>query len=73
MKEKTNNIVWLSSKDLISGQVLTAEIKVAKIAKIEIFSRFKQYNLGDKAHIEVRATDDSGNTFSSLDGFKFEW
>ena len=73
LKEKTKNLVWLTAKDQLSGQVLNAEIKVSKISKIEIFSRFKQFNLGDRAHIEVRATDDEGNTFSCLDGFKFEW
>jgi len=30
-------------------------------------------NKGDNHHIEVRAYDDEGNAFSSLEGFKFEW
>ena len=54
-------------------QTLIAEVKVAKIDRLEIFSRFRQINNGDKQHIEVRAYDDEGNQFSSLEGFKFEW
>ena len=56
-----------------SRQVLSAQIKVAQIEKLEIFSRFRQMNRGDRQHLEVRAYDDEGNVFSSLDGLHFDW
>jgi hypothetical protein len=30
-------------------------------------------NIGSQQHLEVRAYDDQGNIFSSLDGFRFDW
>ena len=65
--------MWLTAKDLSSQTVLTAQIKIAKIQKIEIFSRFRLVNTRDRAHLEVRAYDEEGNVFSSLDGFRFKW
>ena len=70
--------------DLGSYQVLHAEIKVAKIEKLEIvglgksskekyFSRFRQIKTGYKQHLAVRAYDDEGNIFSSLSGLRFDW
>ena len=59
--------------NLGSYQVLHAEIKVAKIEKLEIFSRFRQINRGDRQHLAVRAYDDEGNIFSSLSGLRFDW
>ena len=56
-----------------STTVLTAEVKVEKIHRIEIFSRFKQINRGDKLHLRVLGYDEEGNTFSSLDGLRFDW
>ena len=52
---------------------MTVEVKVAKIQRIEIFSRFKQINKGDNYHLEVRAFDDEGNAFNTMEGFKFDW
>jgi hypothetical protein len=52
---------------------LTAQVKNARIHRLEIFSRFRQINKGDKHYMEVRAFDDEGNVFSSLEGFKFDW
>lgn len=56
-----------------STTVLTAQIKVARIARIEISSRFRQVSRGDTLHLQVRAYDAEGNVFSSLDGLRFDW
>jgi hypothetical protein len=53
--------------------VLQAQIEVAKIDRIEIFSRFRQLSRGDSQHLAVRAFDKEGNVFSTLDGFRFDW
>lgn len=38
-----------------------------------MFSRFRQINKNDNMHLEVRAYDEEGNSFNSLEGFKFDW
>jgi hypothetical protein len=48
-------------------------VEIAKIARIEIFSRFRQLSRGDSQHLAVRAFDKEGNVFSTLDGFRFDW
>ena len=63
-----NNIFKLGS-----NTVLTAQIKVAKINRIEIFTRFRQVSTGDQINLQALAYDVEGNVFSSLDGLRFEW
>lgn len=65
--------VWLSAKDLRTHSNLKAEVKVAKIHRIEIFSRFGQINKGDSQSLEVKAFDEEGRAFTTLEGFKFDW
>lgn len=65
--------VWLSARDLRTHSNLKAEVKVAKIHRIEIFSRFGQINRGDSQSLEVKAFDDEGRAFTTLEGFKFDW
>jgi len=72
-QRETKSVIWLTAKDKRSGQALTAEITVGKVAKLEIFSRFRQIPKGDRQQLQVRAYDDEGNVFSTLDGFHFDW
>lgn len=65
--------VWLSARDLRTHSSLKAEIKVAKIHRIEIFSRFGQINKGDSQYLEVKAFDDEGRAITTLEGFNFDW
>jgi hypothetical protein len=65
--------IWLSGHDLRTHRSLRAEIRVARIHRLEIFSRSRQFSRGDNQHIEVRAVDAEGNSFSSQEGFKFDW
>ena len=73
IEKETSNIIWLTAKDKSSSQVLTAQIKVAKIARLEIHSRMRQVAKNDKVHLEARAIDSEGNSISSLDGLQFDW
>jgi len=56
-----------------SQQVLSTQVNLAKIKSIEIFSRTRQVNSGDHQHLQVKAYDDQGNVFSSLQGLRFNW
>lgn len=73
LAEENSGTVWLTARDSASTTVLTAQIKVAKIARIEIASRFRQVSRGDTLHLQVRAYDAEGNVFSSVDGLRFDW
>lgn len=66
---ETTNLIYLSAKDKRSGSVLTSTVKVKRIHRIEIFSRFRQIARGDRAQLEVKAYDDEGNVFSTVEGF----
>lgn len=46
--KESKSVVWLTAKDSSSYKSLYAEIKVAKIDKLEIFSRFRQINRDDR-------------------------
>jgi hypothetical protein len=65
--------VWLSARDLRTHSSLKAEVKVAKIHRIEIFSRFGQINKGDSQYLEAKAFDEERRAFTTLEGFNFDW
>ena len=69
--ENFNNQIIILFID--SKKTLQAQIEVARIARIEIYSRFRQIGKGEKTHLAVRAYDKDGNSFSSLKGLKFDW
>ncbi|KAJ8036585.1 hypothetical protein HOLleu_20604 [Holothuria leucospilota] len=57
-----------------SGLSLRCDVIVAKIVFIDIVTTTRILYLGDSPEeFEVRALDDKGNTFSSLEGLEFEW
>jgi hypothetical protein len=70
---ETKSVIWLTAKDKRSGQALTAAVTVGKVARLEIFARFRQIPKGDRQRLHVRGYDDEGNIFSTLDGFRFDW
>jgi len=73
LSEVTKDLIGCIYLFVASTTVLTAQIKVARIARIEISSRFRQVSRGDTLHLQVRAYDAEGNVFSSLDGLRFDW
>ncbi|XP_071512100.1 nuclear pore membrane glycoprotein 210-like [Diadema antillarum] len=57
-----------------SGQVIRCDVIVDNIDMIDIVTTTRVLYLGDSPEeFEVRALDDEGNTFSSLEGLEFEW
>lgn len=67
------NVVWVTAKDLRTHQTLTVQVRNSVLERLEIFSHFRQINKGDNHELEVRAYDDEGSIFNSLEGFKFDW
>nr|XP_054758778.1 nuclear pore membrane glycoprotein 210-like isoform X1 [Lytechinus pictus] len=62
------------AEELGSGQVIRCDVIVDQIELIDIITTTRILYLGDSPEeFEVRALDDEGNTFSSLEGLEFEW
>lgn len=65
--------VWLTARDLRTQQVLRAEVRVAEVASIAVAQRFDHIGVGDPHKLEVKAYDQAGNSFSTVEGFMFDW
>ena len=53
--------------------MLRCQVKVGKIQKIDIWTRYRQLSVNENEMIRVAAFDDEGNLFSSLEGLEFDW
>ncbi|XP_022099452.1 nuclear pore membrane glycoprotein 210-like isoform X2 [Acanthaster planci] len=62
------------AEEAASGQTIRCDVIVDTIDLIDIVTTTRVLYLGDSPEeFEVRALDDEGNTFSSLEGLEFEW
>ncbi|XP_072445285.1 nuclear pore membrane glycoprotein 210-like [Chiloscyllium punctatum] len=62
------------AEETVTGQVLRCDVMVDVISEIEIISTTRELYVDDSLlKLTVRALDEEGNTFSSLEGFIFEW
>ena len=58
---------------LVSGDVLKAEARIAKLNQIEILTKVRTIDVGDIQVLEALGFDDQGNSFSTLEGLRFKW
>ena len=63
----------ISAKDRDSEDVVRADVRLSRIASIDIVTKFRVMNVGQVVEFYVSGFDSEHNTFSSLKGFKFEW
>ncbi|KAL4472934.1 hypothetical protein ABPG72_007811 [Tetrahymena utriculariae] len=68
-----DNIIWISVTDKDTGDVMRVESKIAKVQKIEILTKLRTIDVGDLSVLEIIGYDKEGNSFSSLEGLRFEW
>ncbi|XP_069766525.1 nuclear pore membrane glycoprotein 210-like isoform X2 [Narcine bancroftii] len=62
------------AEEKVTGQVLRCDVMVDKINQIEIVSTTRELYVDDSLlKLTVRALDEEGNTFTSLEGFVFDW
>ncbi|XP_042194492.1 nuclear pore membrane glycoprotein 210-like [Callorhinchus milii] len=62
------------AEETVTGQILRCDTMVDVISQIEILSTTRELYVDDSLlKLTVRALDEEGNTFSSLEGFFFEW
>ncbi|XP_059827483.1 nuclear pore membrane glycoprotein 210-like [Hypanus sabinus] len=62
------------AEETVTGQVLRCDVMVDIINQIEIVSTTRELYVDDSLlKLTVRALDEEGNTFSSLEGFAFDW
>ena len=66
-------VIWLIAKDRLSGHMLKCESKVALVHRIEILTRLRTIYVDDFETLELIGYDAEGNSFSTLEGLKFDW
>jgi hypothetical protein len=52
---------------------MKVEARVARLHRIEIATKLKTIDVGALEELYVRGFDEENNTFSSLEGVRFEW
>ena len=70
---ETKSIILITAKDANSGTVLKCSAKVGLVHRLDITTRSKQFSVNSNQHIGVVGYDDEENSFSSMDGFSFDW
>ena len=68
-----DGIVWLTASDVETQEILKCEAKVKKIRRLQILTKFRTLDVGDHEQVELIAFDDENNSFTTLEGLKFEW
>ena len=68
-----NLVVWITAVDQQSKEMLSAEARVARIESISIFTLIRTIDVEDIEALYIKGFDVQGNTFSSLEGLRFEW
>ncbi|XP_078278924.1 nuclear pore membrane glycoprotein 210-like [Rhinoraja longicauda] len=72
--QRTRLTSIIIAEETVTGQVLRCDVMVDKINQIEILSTTRELYVDDSLlKLTVRALDEEGNTFSSLEGFIFDW
>lgn len=66
-------VIWITATDIETGDVLKCEARVAVINRIEILTKLRTIDVGNFEELEILAYDSEGNSFSTLQGMKFEW
>ena len=73
VNKAVRSIVWLTAEEESTGTVLRCESRVAEITRVEILTRLRTFDVGVFETIEVVGFDVYGNSFSTLEGLKFNW
>ena len=68
-----DGIVWLTASDIETGEILKCEAKVKPIRRLQILTKFRTLDVGDHEQVELIAFDEENNSFTTLEGLKFEW
>ena len=64
---------WIQAEDRISGRILTCEVYVDRIARIEIETTTRTMFKDDIERLDILAFDQENNLFSTVKGLKFRW
>lgn len=68
-----DGIVWLTATDVETKEILKCEAKVKPIRRLQILTKFRTLDVGDHEQVELIAFDEENNSFTTLEGLKFEW
>ncbi|CAD8109175.1 unnamed protein product [Paramecium sonneborni] len=71
-KMPSQTFIYVKSKSSDTSQFIV-EVVVGEIHKLSIITKQKQLDLDTQEELHVQAYDDKGNTFTTLEGLKFDW
>jgi hypothetical protein len=66
-------ITWITATEENTGIILRCEARVAVINRLDVITRLRTIDVGNLETVEVMGFDHLGNSFSSLEGLKFQW
>jgi hypothetical protein len=69
----SNQTVWITARDSISGMVVKCDAKVGRIHKLSLFTNYVQISVDEINSLQVMAYDQYGAGFSSVSGLSFKW
>lgn len=73
-RELTRNTVIVIAEDVTSGQSLLCDVIVDAIDSLRIVTKTRELYMEEAPELfEVRAYDNQGNEFSTLDNVEFQW
>uniref|UniRef100_A0A8D8XUE4 Nuclear pore membrane glycoprotein 210 n=2 Tax=Cacopsylla melanoneura TaxID=428564 RepID=A0A8D8XUE4_9HEMI len=73
-RELTRNTVIVIAEDSTSGQTLRCDVIVDMIDSLHIVTKTRELYMEEAPEVfEVRAYDNQGNEFSTLDNVEFQW
>ncbi|CAD8116683.1 unnamed protein product [Paramecium sonneborni] len=71
-KTPSQTFIYVKSKSSDTTQFIV-EVVVQEISRISIITKQKQLDLDTQEELHVQAYDDKDNTFTTLEGLKFNW
>ncbi|CAK61307.1 unnamed protein product (macronuclear) [Paramecium tetraurelia] len=71
-KMPSQTFIYVKPKSSDASQFIV-EVVVQAISSLSIITKQKQLDLDTQEELHVQAYDDKGNTFTTLEGLKFEW
>ncbi|GFG29271.1 hypothetical protein Cfor_07948 [Coptotermes formosanus] len=73
-KERTRNTAIVFAEDHLSGFILRCDVIVDVISALDLVTTTRELYMEEAPEaFEVRAYDDQGNEFSTLEGVEFQW
>jgi len=73
-RSPSQNIIWITARDKITGEILKCETKISLVNNLEIDTELPEVvDVGSIRVLRAIGKDFLNNSISSLEGLRFEW